>query len=117
MEIQMKLLKGFLLMLAQFVCMAIISYVMFNTLWLSRLVYNICMWGLWPVVGLFSAYRVTVRGVNNFLAWIAPPLAGLAAHYLAFFFLPPSAGPFFICALTSVVGAATGDVYKKLKTK
>jgi hypothetical protein len=75
------------------------------------------MWGIWPALGLFSAYMVTVRGVNNFLAWVAPPLAGLMAHYFAFFYLPASAGPFFICALTSIVGAAAGDVYKKLKTK
>ncbi len=113
----MKLIKGILLILAQFAAMAVISYLLFNTLWLSRTVYNICMWGIWPVLGLFSAYMITVRGVNNFLAWIAPPAAGLMAHYFAFFYLPDSAGPFFICALTSIVGAAAGDVVKKLKTK
>lgn len=113
----MKLLKYLLMLVLQFVGMAVSAYILFNTLWLSRTVYNICIWGVWPVLGIFSAYMVTVRGVNNFLAWIAPPLAGLAAHYAAFFYMPESAGPFFICAFLSVVGAAAGDVVKKYKSK
>lgn len=113
----MKIFKGFLLIAAQYAAMAVISYILFNTLWLNRTVYNICAWGIWPLFGLISSYMVTVRGVNNFLAWIAPPLAGLTAHYLAFFFMPSTAGPFFVCALMSIVGAAAGDVIKKNRSK
>ena len=102
---------------AQFVGMAVAAYLLFNTVWFSRWVYNVCAWGIWPLLGALSAYMVTVRGVNNFLAWIAPPLAGLAAHYLAFFYMPESAGPFFICAFTAIVGAAAGDVVKKMRNK
>ena len=109
----MKMFKGLLLIAAQFAAMAVISYILFNLLWLNRMVYDICAWGVWPLLGLISSYMVTVRGVNNFLAWIAPPMAGLAAHYLAFFFMPDTAGPFFVCALTSIIGAAAGDVVKK----
>ena len=113
----MKIIKALLLLLAQLIGMAVLCYILCNTLWLSRTAYNICMWGVWPVLGLVSAYMVTVRGVNNFAAWIMPPAAGLMAHYLAFFYLPDSAGPFFICAVTSIVGAAAGDVTKKLRSK
>ena len=113
----MKIVKGLLMLIIQFIGMAVLAYLMFNTLWFSRIVYNICIWGVWPVAGLFSAYLVTVRGVNNFIGWIAPPLAGLIAHYLAFFYMPESAGPFFVCAFLSIVGAAAGDVVKKLKNK
>jgi len=105
------------MLLLQFVGMAVLAYLLFNTIWLSKAVYSVCTWAVWPLAGLVSAYMVTVRGVNNFLAWIAPPLAGLMAHYFAFFFMPDSAGPFFICAFVSIVGAAAGDVTKKLKSK
>lgn len=105
------------MLLIQFLGMAAVTYLLFNTMWLSRWVYNACAWVVWPIIGLMSAYMVTVRGVNNMLGWIAPPVAGLAAHYLAFFYMPDSAGPFFICAFASIVGAAAGDVQKKFRKK
>ncbi|MBQ4090120.1 MAG: hypothetical protein IJC56_09640 [Clostridia bacterium] len=113
----MKLFKYLGMLLLQFVGMAAITYAMFSTLFISNIIYSVCAWALWPVAGLFSAYMVTVKGVNNYLAWLAPPLAGILAHYLAFFYMPSSAGPFLICAVSSIVGAAAGDVKKKFDRK
>ena len=70
-------------------------------------------WGLLPLLCAVSAYGVTKAGVSNYLAWIAPPFMGLAGHYLAFFYHPDSAAPFFISALLAIVGAATGEEVKK----
>ena len=109
----MKLGKYALMLLIQLLAMAAISFALFSTLFLSSFLYKLCSWAFWPILGAVSAYMVTVRGVNNYLAWLAPPLAGLAAHYLLFFYMPDSPGPFFICAFASIVGAATGDVVKK----
>lgn len=113
----MKLLKYFALVLAQLAGMLALGYIGCNLLWLSDALHAVCWWALTPAMGLISAYMITVRGVNNYAAWIAPPLAMVGAHYLAFFYLPASPGAIFICALASVVGAAAGDVSKKLKHK
>ena len=113
----MKLIKYTLMLMAQFTGMLILAYLVANTLWLSRFVYNVCLWAALPAACLMSAYMVTVRGVNNYIAWILPPLAVLLAHYLAFFYMPSSAGPFFICAFTAIVGAAAGDVKRKMISK
>lgn len=113
----MKLLKYSGMLLAQFIGIAALTYVMFNMMHLSMFLYSVCAWALWPIMGLASAYMVTIRGINNYLAWLAPPLAGILAHYLAFFYLPTSAGPILICALCSIIGAAAGDVKKKFDRK
>ena len=114
---EMKIMKYIGMLAAQFVGMAVAAYLMFNTIWLSGALYSVCAWALWPAIGLVSAYLITINGINNYLAWIAPPLAGVLAHYLAFFYTPDSAGPFLICALCSIVGAAAGDVKKKFDRK
>ena len=113
----MKLLKYLGMLLLQFAGMAGLTYAMFNTLYISSIIYSACAWVLWPIAGIVSAYLVTVKGVNNYLAWLAPPTAGILAHYLAFFYMPESAGPFLICAVCSIVGAAAGDVKKKFDRK
>ena len=113
----MKILKYMGMLAAQFIVMAIAAYVFFNTIWLSKALYAVCAWALVPAEGLFSAYFITVKGVNNYLAWIAPPAAAVLAHYIAFFYTPTNAGPFMICALCAIVGAAAGDVKKKFDRK
>lgn len=113
----MKILRYSGMLAAQFAGMLIIAYVLLNTIWLSRALYGACTWAVLPLTGLFSAYFVTVKGVNNYLAWISPPLAAVIAHYLAFFYTPSNAGPFMVCALCAVIGAAAGDVKKKFDRK
>ena len=109
----MKAGKYALLLLVQFLAITAASFVLFCSLFAGNVFYKLCSYAALPVLGAVSAYMVTVRGVNNYLAWLAPPLAGLMAHYLLFFYMPGSAGPFFLCAFASIVGAATGDVVKK----
>lgn len=113
----MRILKYAGMLAVQFVVTAVCAYVFFNTIWLSKALYAVCAWALVPAAGLFGAYYVTVKGVNNYLAWIAPPAAAVLAHYAAFFTTPVNAGPFFVCALCAIVGAAAGDVKKKTDRK
>lgn len=113
----MRFLKGLLIVFAQLLGLVVISYLAYLSLYRGRVFYNVCSWAILPLLGMISAYMVTVHGVNNYLAWIAPPTAGLAAHYLSFFYMPDSAGPSLVCAFASIVGAAAGDVSKKLKRK
>jgi len=113
----MKFIRYAGMLLGQLVCMLLCAYLLYNTIWLSRTLYAAAVWAILPVIGLLSAYMVTIKGVNNYLAWIAPPLAAVAAHYLAFFYMPSSPGPLLICALCAIVGAAAGDVKNKFERK
>lgn len=113
----MKLIKYFAMLALQFMAMLVAAYVAYNTRWLSGAVYGVCSWVLLPLAGAAGAYLITIKGVNNYLAWIAPPAAGIAAYYFTFFYMPDSAGQIFVCAIASIVGAAMGDVKKKNKRK
>ena len=93
--------------------MLVLSWACAYTQLLGRGWWLLCGWGLLPLLCAVSAYGVTKAGVSNYLAWIAPPFMGLAGHYLAFFYHPDSAAPFFISALLAIVGAATGEEVKK----
>lgn len=75
--------------------------------------YKAASWALLPLLGGASAYFACVKGLNNYVAWILPCVCGVAAHYAVFFVLPKSPGPTFLCAVVSVIGAATGDTHKK----
>ncbi len=113
----MKLIKYFAILALQLMGMMVVAYIAYNTRWLSGAAYGVCVWGLLPLAGAVSAYLVTIKGVNNYLAWIAPPAAGIVAYYFSFFYMPDSAGQIFMCAIASIVGAAAGDVKKKIKRK
>ena len=93
--------------------MLVLSWACAYTQLLGRGWWFLCGWGLLPLLCAVSAYAVTKAGVSNYLAWIAPPFMGLAGHYLAFFYHPDSAAPFFISALLAIIGAATGEEVKK----
>ncbi len=72
-------------------------------------------WGLLPAFGAVSAYFLCVKGINNYLAWLLPPIMAVAGHFLAFFYPPSSAGAYMLIAVLSIIGAAAGDVVKKSK--
>lgn len=90
-----------------------VAYGASQLLWISPALYAAGAWALVPAFGAASAYWATVRGLSNYAAWIAPPVAAVLGHYLAFFYPPQSAGPAFVCAVLSVVGAAAGEVVKQ----
>ena len=90
-----------------------VAYGACQLLWIGVTFYEVGMWALIPAFGAASAYWATVRGLSNYAAWIAPPVAAVLGHYLAFFYPPQSAGPAFLCAILSVIGAATGEVVKR----
>ena len=90
-----------------------VSFGASRLLFVGAPLYEVGVWALVPAFGAASAYLVTVMGLNNYAAWLMPPLMAVLGHYLAFFYLPASAGPTFLCAVLSVIGAATGEVVKR----
>lgn len=108
-------MKTIKLLLIQLVITAVFSYLAALSLYLGAAVNAACTFGLLPLIGLVTSYKITVRGVNNYLAWLLPPFMGVLAHYLAFFYLPQTPGAFLVCAVVSIIGAAAGDVVKKTR--
>jgi len=67
------------------------------------------LWVATPVAGMVTACGAVQRGLNNYLAWIPPALCLFLANWLVWGYAPP-AGPALLTALTSLVGAAAGQV-------
>lgn len=72
----------------------------------------VLLWGGVPLAGLLTACRAVRRGLNNYAAWIAPPACLFAVYLLLWGFSPP-AGAALTTALTSLVGAAAGQVIEE----
>ena len=79
----------------------------------SPVLSGICLWAVLPAVGALGAYFVTVKGINNYIAWLLPPVGAIAGHFLAFFYPPKEPFAYLFIAIISIIGAATGDVVKK----
>ena len=71
--------------------------------------YGVALWGFVPLAGLLTACRAVRRGLNNYLAWLAPAPCLYAAHTLLWGF-SPHAGAALLTAFCSLVGAAAGEV-------
>ena len=82
-----------------------------GSLGLHATLYGLLLWIAVPLAGAFTACRAVLGGLNNYLAWLAPPACLYAAHYLIWRYAPP-AGPALVCAFVSLVGAAAGEVLK-----
>ena len=79
--------------------------------YVSSVLHGWLFWGGLSIAGFIAACLATVNGLLNYAAWIMPPMMGLLGHYLVWDYLP-GAGPIFLCAFVSLVGAATGEVIK-----
>ena len=98
--------------LVQMVTMAAAGALVALTHNLSMALYGALSWAAMPALGLISAYRATRRGLLNYAAWIAPPVCMWLTHWLIWGY-SPEPGPALFCALTSLVGAAAGEVLKQ----
>ena len=95
--------------LIQIVEMLILCFGQAFTYCLSACIYDILLWGMIPLAGLFTAYRAVRRGLLNYAAWIAPPVCLYTSNIILWGFAPP-AGAALLSAFTSLVGAAAGEV-------
>lgn len=77
--------------------------------------YRTAAWGIYPALGLLSAYMATRRGLNNYLAWLAPFMAETLAYMLIWLGYPPSPGSILFCAFCGIVGAAAGVTVNRNK--
>ncbi len=105
----MKHWKWPLVWLAQWASMFAVGFAVAAADLFGAVVYGALSWGGMPLAGLVSAYRATRRGLLNYAAWLAPPIAMGLAHLILWSY-PPAPGPVLFCALTSLVGAAAGEV-------
>ena len=80
--------------------------------WLGGLVHGAFLWAVMPLGGMAAGCIATRKGLNNYLAWLAPPLMEILGNLLVWGYAP-SAGPVFLCGFLSLVGAATGEVLKR----
>lgn len=79
---------------------------------LGGAVHGILVWAVLPLAGCASAYMAVILGLNNYIAWLAPPAAGFAAHLIVWGYVP-APGPILLCALISLIGAAAGEVVRR----
>ena len=111
----MKTLKGLLTWLLQS-CLTLLAFWLLTFLiWLGGPWYALASWGLMPALGLVSAYLATRRGLNNYIAWLAPPVSVFFAHFIVTGYTPGGAGPTLVTALLAIVGAAAGHVRNERK--
>ena len=82
------------------------------TLYLGKWFHGVFIWGLTPLFGAVSAYLATWKGLNNYIAWIVPPLTQTLGYFLIWNTLPQP-GPVMVCALVTLFGAAAGQVRKE----
>lgn len=78
----------------------------------SPALYGALLWGAVPLAGLATACLAVRRGLNNYLAWLAPAPCLYAAHYALWRFAP-SPGAALLTAFASLVGAAAGEVLNR----
>lgn len=102
-------------MLLQIICTLALYLLLGLSLWAGGFVYGLCTWALIPIGGLISACMATRAGFLNYLAFLVPPLCCGAANLILWGYLPPIA-PACLCAFTSLVGAAAGEVLKRQQT-
>ena len=76
---------------------------------LGGAVHGAFLWGIMPLGGAAAGYIAVRRGLNNYLAFLAPPAMEALSHWLIWRYLP-SAGPVCVCGFLSLVGAAAGEV-------
>ena len=112
-EDRVKRLKGLLVFFVQWIVLLGLYFLLHQLYWFSGPWHGIASWGLMPVMGMISAYMATVRGVNNYLAWPAPPVCAFVAYWLALGYTPEGTGPTLLCALLAIFGAAAGEVVKR----
>lgn len=77
-----------------------------------EIAHGLGQWALFPCAGAWTAYRCVRKGVPAICAWPLPVITASGIYWLIVGF-PPSAGASAICALSSLVGAAAGEVRGK----
>jgi hypothetical protein len=111
----LKFLKGLLVLAAQMALSLATCSALTLLIWIGGPWYAVAAWFGMPLFGLFLAHIAVRLGVNNYLAWMAPPLGVFFAHYIVTGYTPDRVGPTLLTALLSVVGAAAGLVVKQSK--
>lgn len=76
---------------------------------LGGALYDALLWAGVPLAALLTSARAVSRGLNNYLAWLSPPVCLAAVHALIWTY-PPASGAVLLTAFTALVGAAAGEV-------
>ena len=84
--------------------------------WLGGFIHGAFLWAVMPLGGMAAGCAATRKGLNNYLAWLAPPLMEILGSMLIWGY-SPQAGPVFLCGFLSLVGAATDEVLNRQERK
>ncbi len=102
--------------IAQFAVMIIVCTLAELSYYISGVLHGILIWAVVPLIGAVTAAKSVLKGLNNYAAWIAPPVCMAAAGLILWGYVP-GAGPVLVCAFVSLVGAATGEVMSQARRK
>ena len=80
--------------------------------WLGGVAHGAFLWALMPLGGMAAGYLATTKGLNNYLAWLAPPVMEILGSLLVWGY-SPEVGPVFLCGFLALVGAAAGEVINR----
>ena len=103
--------KAILRLCLQLICCfiaAVIAYLLKPV----RVIHFISAWILLPLLGAFTAFRLTVKGINPYLNWLLPAIGHTLGAYTVSAFLP-GAGAVLLTAFVSLIGAACADTALK----
>ena len=78
-----------------------------------RPIHLVFKWGILPLVGAYTAFKITRKGNNPYISWILPPVMASFGGLIASMGYTPDAAGVFVCAFISIVGAAAGDVVNR----
>ena len=108
-----KWLWAWLLQIAEMAAVCLVQALCYGA---GAALHAVLLWGVVPLTGLLTACRAVLRGLNNYLAWIAPAACLYLVNYLIWGFSPP-AGAALLTAFMSLVGAAAGEVMIQRKKR
>lgn len=103
--------KWLWILLIQIISMLALNALLSLSIASGKFLHYLCMWGIAPICGFFSACIATRKGLLNYAAWLTPPVTEVIGNLLVWGY-SPAVGPVFLCAFISLVGAATGEVLK-----
>lgn len=101
-----------LVWLLQALAMLVLGIMTALSLWLGGFVHGLFIWLLMPLGSAAACYICVCKGLNNYLALLAPPLMEMLGNLLIWSFLPKP-GPILLCAFVSLIGSAAGEVSKQ----
>lgn len=89
----------------------IISLLCSLSLAAGGIIHNLCLYCFLPLISAYTAARCVLRGLNNYLALVAPIILFPLSYILIWGYMPQPA-PVLLCEFITVIGSAAGEVLR-----